>query len=67
MNNNDNDVISVHCTDTEVSADGIILDWRGDKVRVNLNGIILFFKKHKGTLYVARTAGLEFTINMEGQ
>jgi hypothetical protein len=64
---NDTDTIAVTCTDTDVTHEGIILDWRGDTVRVNVNGIVLFFKKVKGTIYAANAAGMEFTIDMKGQ
>ena len=61
---NNTDVIEVTCTDNGNTAEGIILDWRGDTVRVNLNGIILYFKKVKGNLYAAYMSGMEFTIKM---
>lgn len=58
------DTLTVTCTDNGNKADGIVLDWRGDTVRVNLNGIVLLFKKVKGNLYAANMAGMEFTIEM---
>lgn len=60
----ENDIVKVICTDNDVQVDGSILNWHGDTVTVNVNGIILKFKKHKTNLYVARMSGMEFTIRM---
>lgn len=61
------DVIKVECTDNGNIADGVILNWHGDTVKVNLNGIVLNFKKLKGSLYVANAVGMEFIIDMKGK
>jgi hypothetical protein len=65
--NEDWDTIEVTCTDNDNVASGTILDWRGDTVRVNLNGLVLYFKKATGTIYATNISGMEFTIDMKGR
>ncbi|MDA9302530.1 hypothetical protein N8072_01475 [bacterium] len=62
---NDEDTVEVICTDNDVNVEGTILNWHGDTLTVNVNGIILKFKKYKPNLYVARMSGMEFTIRMK--
>jgi len=57
-------IVEVICTDNDVKVDGNVLNWHGDTVTVNVNGIVLKFKKYKTNLYVARMSGMEFTIRM---
>ena len=61
------DDIDVTCTDNGKVAPGTVLDWHGDTVKVNLNGIVLHFKKAGGTIYAANMSGWEFTIDMKGR
>jgi|15BtaG_2_1085339.scaffolds.fasta_scaffold00619_20 hypothetical protein len=55
--------ITVTCTDNGKKIDGIIVDQRQDVIRVNMQDVVLHFHKEKKNLFVAKMAGLEFTID----
>lgn len=55
--------VSVVCTDTERVAEALILDEHNGKLRVDMQGLLLTFRRVKPGLYATNHSGLEFTIN----
>ena len=55
-------VVNVHCTDTNKENKGRVVRMHPKGIDVELNDIILKFNKSKPHLYVCKYPGLEFVI-----
>ena len=55
-------IVNIHCTDTDQNKKGRVIRMHSKGIDVELNEIILKFKKLKPTLYVCNYSGLEFVI-----
>jgi hypothetical protein len=58
--------VKVHCTDTDVSASGVIVHIRRDGFDVSLGEFIIHLKKHKPGIYVGQQSGMEFVVRTLG-
>ncbi len=54
--------VKVHCTDTDVEAQGKILHIRPDGFDVEVGDQMLRLKKYKAGIYVGNHAGMEFVV-----
>ena len=57
-----NEIISIFCTDTEKTKKGRIVRMHPQGIDIELENIILKFKKTKPNLYICNYSGLEFVI-----
>ena len=59
--------VSVHCTDTEVNAKGVIVRIRPDGFDVDIadGTLTVGFYKHKPGIYVGNKSGMEFVVKTE--
>ena len=55
-------VVKVHCTDTDTENKGRVVRMHPKRIDVALNDTILNFNKLKPNLYVCNYSGLEFVI-----
>ena len=55
-------IVNVHCTDTDKENKGRVVRMHPKGIDVELNDIILKFNKLKPNLYVCNYSGLEFVI-----
>ena len=55
-------VVNVHCTDTDIKNKGRVVRMHTKGIDVELNDIILKFNKLKPNLYVCNYSELEFVI-----
>jgi len=54
--------VKIHCTDTEVEADGKIVRIRPDGFDAALGEFIIRFNKHRPGIYVGQQSGMEFVV-----
>lgn len=54
--------VRIHCTDTDVEAQGTIIRIRPDGFDVSLGEHVIYLKKHRPGIYVGERAGMEFVV-----
>lgn len=54
--------VTVHCTDTDVEAKGVIIRIRPDGFDVSLESLTIRLYKHKPGIYVGQHSGMEFVV-----
>lgn len=54
--------VKVHCTDTDMDAEGVIVRIRPDGFDVSLGTLIIGFRKHRPGIYVGQQSGMEFVV-----
>ena len=59
--------VKVHCTDTDVTATGVVVKIRPDGIDVALEGdVVLRCKKHhRPFVYVGNLSGMEFVVRTD--
>ena len=57
-------VVNIHCTDTDKENKGRVVRMHPKGIDVELNDIILKFNKLKPNLYICNYSGLEFVIKI---
>lgn len=55
--------VNVVCTDTDRTAEARVLDDHNGRLRVDMQGLVLTFKRVTPGLYATNHSGLEFTIS----
>lgn len=58
--------VTVHCTDTDANAEGVIVRIRPEGFDVSLGELIIHLKKHKPGIYVGHQSGMEFVVRTRG-
>lgn len=56
------DIVTVYCTDTDISAEASIVNITKDSIRVMLNGIPIWLERIKPGVYVGNAHGMEFLV-----
>lgn len=54
--------VTLHCTDTGVDAQGVIVRIRPDGFDVALGELMIRLHKHKPGIYVGQQSGMEFVV-----
>ncbi|MGC6485621.1 MAG: hypothetical protein ACON4P_08120 [Candidatus Puniceispirillales bacterium] len=57
--------VTIHCTDTDISADGVIIRIRPDGFDAALQELVIAFRKHKPGIYVGQQSGMEFVVRTQ--
>lgn len=57
--------VKIHCTDTDMSADGVIIRIRPDGFDAALKELVISFRKHKPGIYVGQQSGMEFVVRTQ--
>ncbi|MCE2517613.1 MAG: hypothetical protein J4F41_07245 [Alphaproteobacteria bacterium] len=58
--------VTVHCTDTDADAQGVIVRIRPDGFDVSLGELIIHLRKYKPGIYVGQQSGMEFVVRTIG-
>ena len=56
------DIVTVYCTDPDISAEASIVNITKDSMRVMLNGIPIWLQRTKPGVYVGNAHGMEFLV-----
>lgn len=56
------DIVTVYCTDTDISAEASIVNITKDSIRVMLNGMTIWLERTKPGVYVGNAHGMEFLV-----
>jgi hypothetical protein len=57
--------VDIHCTDTDISAEGVIIRIRPDGFDATLQDLVISFRKHKPGIYVGQKSGMEFVVRTQ--
>ena len=63
MHHKTDEYVEVKCSDTDKISEAIILKESAEQIRVELNGILMTFRKHRSNIFVCNMHGLEFVLN----
>ena len=57
--------VKIHCTDTDVDAEGTIVRIRPDGFDGSLGLLIISLRKHRPGIYVGQQSGMEFVVRTD--
>ena len=57
--------VSIHCTDTDATAEGLIIRIRPDGFDAALKELVISFRRHKPGIYVGQQSGMEFVVRTQ--